>query len=170
MILASVRSTGTRFFTEIFRNAGIQCYKKEQITQIPAKLSEGLHVSHCEPTHMYHLENRASRYPLVLPMRHPRKVAESWVKRGWAINSMFFAEWYNLFWLHEKYDGHWLPIDTHDRDECLYKAGQMLGVELITEWKPFEATKTDFEPVGMTVDEAMKVLRVMPFTHYRESL
>lgn len=163
MILASVRSTGTRFFTEIFRNAGIPCYKKEQITRQGTWLDKGLHVSHCEPMHMYHLITKVRDYPLFLPMRHPKRVAESWIKRGWAIDSMFFAEWYNLFWLHEKYDGHWLPIDTPDRDERLYEAGKIAGVELTTDWQPYEATETDFKPRGMTVDEAMKVLSVMPF-------
>ena len=170
MILASVRSTGTRFFTEVLRNAGIPCYKKEEITAYGGVLSDGLHTSHCEPTHMYHLETKASRYPLFLPMRHPRKVAESWIKRGWAINSLFFAEWYNLFWLHEKYDGHWLPIDTPDRDKYLQEAGEIAGVGLKTDWKAFKTTQTDFKPLGMTVEQAMKVLSVMPFDFYQDKL
>lgn len=166
MILASVRSTGTRFFTEIFRNAGIRCYKKEGITSLAASLSPGLHASHCEPVHMFHLEHRARDYPLFLPMRHPCKVAQSWIKRGWPINHLFFAEWYNLFWLHEQYNGHWLPIDTPDRDEYLYAAGKISGIDLKTDWKPYEVTETDFEPLGMTLKQTMKVLRVMPFEFY----
>jgi len=165
MILASVRSTGTRFFTEIFRNAGIRCYKKEQITG-PGALAPGLHVSHCEPIHMFHVEHKARDYPLFLPMRHPFDVAKSWIKRGWPINHLFFAEWHNLFWLQEKYDGHWLPIDTPDRDEYLQAAGKISGLELTTDWKPHEATETDFKPLGMTLDETKRILRVMPFDFY----
>jgi len=166
MILVSVRSTGTRFWADIFKKAGLKDHKKTQITTMGAKLSEGYHASHCEPIHMFSIESKAMDYPLFLPMRHPRKVAQSWIKRGWPINNLFFAEWYNLFWLHEKYDGHWLPIDTHDREERLYEASEIIGVELTTDWKPFEATETDFKPLGMTVEQAMKVLRVMPFTYY----
>lgn len=168
MILASVRSTGTRFFAEIFKNAGLRYYGKIEINTIGVNLSHGIHASHCEPVHMNRLENRAPDYPLFLPMRHPRKVAQSWIKRGWAINSLFFAEWYNLFWLHEKYDGHWLPIDTPDRDEYLYAAGKVIGLELTTDWKPYGATETDFKPAGMTVEQAMKALSVMPFEFYED--
>ena len=167
-ILASVRSTGTRFFTEIFKNAGLEYHQKNYISQVGVDLVDGLHASHCEPIHMGWLENRASDHPLFLPMRHPRKVAESWIKRGWAINNVFFAEWYNLFWLKEHYDGHWLPIDTPDRDDYLQKASEIVGRELTTDWQVFKATDTEFAPKGLTVEQAMKALRVMPFDYYED--
>ena len=169
VILVAVRSTGSRFFVDVFEQAGIKNHGKGGITGI-GLLGEGLHTSHCEPIHMNRLEHRVRDCPLFLTMRHPRKVAQSWINRGWAIGSLFFAEWYNLFWLHEKYDGHWLPLDTPDRDERLHDASEIIGVKLTTDWEPLATTETSFKPRGMTVEQAMKALRVMPFPYYMKEL
>jgi hypothetical protein len=161
MILASVRSTGTRFWESVFKKH-MRVFRLHG-TPLGINLQEGLHVSHVEPVHMLCVETRAKYYPLYLPMRHPMRVAESWIKRGWELNHMFLAEWHNLFWLQERYDGHWLPIDTEDRDERLKP--------FKTDWKPYKQTETKHQyKSGMTLDDVRAHFKLMPFEQFGYNL
>jgi len=114
---------------------------------------------------MYFLEHRARKYPLFLTMRHPYKVARSWINRGWDLGPLFFAEWWNLFHLQETYGGHWLPIDTEDRDERLKAASAAIGVQLRTDWKPFMETTTYHRDEG-AFNDAKMILKRMPFYQF----
>lgn len=164
-IQATVRSTGTRFIQNIFRKAGLKVYLLGN-TEMGTQLADGVHVIHCMPIHMKITENRARRHPIFLNMRHPMRVAESWQKRGWPLGPLFFAQWWNLFHLQDQYNGHWLPIDTEDKDERLANASEIMGVELKTDWKPHCQTEEVLGQDGMSLAEAKKHLKLMPFGQF----
>lgn len=135
-MLSSIPHSGTyftiRLFTDFgFREAGLfeKCY--------PQTIYHGHMVKRGQIERALEL---SERMPLVIPMRHPFRVEESWKRRGRSVDEMlacyrtFLAE----FWLLRPYI---LPIDSERRDAALSKLREGLGLELRTDWPVVNGVK-----------------------------
>lgn len=108
--VVSVQHTGTRFAMRL-----LQC--------------PGDHIQH------FH-KGQATGKLLVTPMRHPRRILESWVNRNnMRLPDMLthFQELDALTYFREVFV---LPLDTEDRDEVLQELRNRTGGTYKTSWTP----------------------------------
>lgn len=163
-VLATVRNTGTQFTAALLEQ---HLVRHNGLYEPP----EGgdLWISHTETDKMHRIREKCEQDgPLILTMRHPVNVAQSWIKRGKQISGWFCEMWENLFSLKAEFeDSFWLPIDTEDRDHRLALIGERLGISLDTDWTPKGVTGNNWPYIeGMTVTEAAAYLRTLPFEQF----
>lgn len=77
--------------------------------------------------------------PAIVPMRHPREVARSWVFRGYAYPQAFKLTelsdcWRRLVTGIDPLGPLYLPLDADDRDDWLEQINTSLGLNLSTDW------------------------------------
>lgn len=91
--------------------------------------------THTEPETMAKLRAKARHADVVvLTMRNPIDVYQSWVRRGRRLDAWYRALWENLFRVQQDFNGLWLPIDTPDRDDYLKAIADKTGLPLKTDW------------------------------------
>jgi len=75
----------------------------------------------------------ARSMPLILPLRHPYRVAESWKKRSRPMRDFIpcFRTFLDRFM---PFDPFIVPVDSEHRDEALAVLSMGLGVDLKTDW------------------------------------
>jgi len=78
--------------------------------------------------------------PMVIPLRHPKVVAESWKARGQEEKRMC-ADFRTLVEKLNPLNPYYLPIDSDRRQEFLDKINDGLGLNLETDWKPIGEQK-----------------------------
>ena len=82
-------------------------------------------------------------HPIIVPLRHPYLVAESWQRRGKPLTELVdnFRLLVNEI---DKLDPHYLPVDIKDRDRYLDLINRDLGLNLSTEWKVVNSVKRTY--------------------------
>lgn len=133
-VLATVRNTGSNFLLSILEPHYKRHYLTEDID------GEPLWFSHTENDCLGLLTQRIESHPpLIMTMRHPMDVAQSWVKREKALDREFRSMWLNLIALSHR-EHYFVPVDTEDREERLQSLSERLEKPLKTDWKPVCAT------------------------------
>ena len=88
---------------------------------------------HLEPKFWAGLHIYAKGSDIIVPLRHPRIVAEGWKVRSKRREEL--GEQYRI--LKEEidpYHPYYLPIEHEDRDQWLHTIGICLGLNLTTDW------------------------------------
>jgi hypothetical protein len=129
LLLASVYHTGTRFCRgSLFSDFNFG-------SQVIGSDAEATNI-HIEPVHIKPLQywlNAADH--VVVPLRHPLLVAESWKARGMELAALD-EQWRTLADVVVPHDPIYLPIDHPDRDLYLKELNQRMGLDLETDWQP----------------------------------
>ena len=104
---------------------------------------------HCDLPQHDSLEWWLSRYPCIVPMRHPLTVAASWKARNEDL-SLLPGQWAILKTEVDPYEPMYLPIDSPDRMNWLDTICRNIDRELQTDWPVVmscnkSATLTDSE-------------------------
>ena len=149
IVVASVHHTGTNFVgQEIlkgFSNAGMGY--RAYVKGVPTGKKQVR--IHCELAHVDYLEWWCSKYPSIVPMRHPVKVFESWKVREKSFKNL--AGQYDILKnIVSNFDTTYLPIDVPDRDDWLWQLNERFGLDIQTTWpvimsRKETATLTDLE-------------------------
>ena len=102
--------------------------------------------------------------PVVVPIRHPIRVANSWIKRDRSLDKYWKPDWDLLFWVIYQLDPILVPIDADPgiRDMHMSVLGDEVGVEFSDNWpivntvaNTAETRLEDIEPAP----EALELLR-----------
>ena len=87
---------------------------------------------------------------VIVPLRHPQKVAESWWKRGRSLKKggkhSFWWFWNTLQDYSEQRKLIFLPVDHPDRDRLLDAASEAAGRPYVERWKWVKVGETDNKP------------------------
>lgn len=80
-------------------------------------------------------------YPIVAPLRHPRRVFKSWEMRRNSGTSHKESrrcqfEWLQMIELVDKHNPYYVPVDSPDRDAFLARINEDLGFQFTTDWMP----------------------------------
>jgi len=79
------------------------------------------------------------KYPAVIPLRHPEKVAISWKARKKDLNELW-GLWETLVDVIDPYHPLYLAIDSAGRDQALRSISKTLGLDLKTDWSVIAST------------------------------
>lgn len=113
LFVISVRHTGTRFTKQLLGGVP-HCHLDKPSVFDKAKEYEGR---------------------TVVPIRDPRRVLESWHKRGEKLER-FLVSWPRLMDLHKEHQFMFLPVDHPERRYFLDKLAERLERPLTTDWEP----------------------------------
>ena len=159
-VLATVRNTGTHTAHHLLRH-----FKLHFLTE-DIQADRRLWFGHAETENLPRFaEKRAVDGPMILTMRHPLLVADSWRRRGRKVGEDFKAMWRNLFSLQGE-DTYWLPIDTPDRDRRLEALSTRLGVDLDDDWPVHGHYEGDLGANGMDHAELVEFCQTLPFGQF----
>ena len=123
--LPTIQHTGTKLLAKLFKDFYWASF--DEVTEEPNVLFLG-HLTVNSINKIKKLD-----HPILVPLRHPNLVAESWRRRGKPLNELI--ENFNL--LVNEIDPlkpHYLPIDVPDRQGYLDKINQDLNLNLTTDW------------------------------------
>ena len=155
MIVATMRHSGSRFAKRVL----------EQQQRQPVE-----RIRHVEKANAVWLaENIPQHIPLIMTMRHPLKVTQSWRNRGRTIDPYYLNAWEMLFQFKNRYeDSLWFPIDTVDRDEYLHDISERLEFDFQTDWAPFGSNVRGDKPAdpGFNDSECLRFFRTLPFEQF----
>lgn len=116
ILVASVHHTGTKLvFDEILS----EVTDKERI--------------HIEPFNLPQLLKFRETSDIIVPLRHPRRVARGWKYRAKRME-ILSEQWYMLKTEIAPFNPYYLPIEHEERDKWLAEIGRKLGLSLKTEW------------------------------------
>jgi hypothetical protein len=106
--LISVPHNGTKFTCDVFRRHGWSEYTLVgRPTSKPA-----FYVGHCvKLSQTLHAITLSDKMPLVVPLRHPYRVEESWARRDYDAGDLVHA-YRNMLELLDPVVDVWLPIDA----------------------------------------------------------
>jgi hypothetical protein len=124
-LLVSVQRTGTRFTQRILDNAKIKTAQIHAVDTRAKQLDAWL-----EQNEM------ADGVPIVVPLRHPLNVAQSWLHRKDQLDQMF-DQWRYLAEIIAKSKPLFLPVDHGERELYLDEMSDYMGVKLWTDWKKY---------------------------------
>lgn len=145
MIVPTVPYTGTNFVAELFRSAG---HEVLGLTQKPgrAKYIRQCHV--LKPSQIDAAEAHAGVMPVVIPLRHPFRVEESWKRKGLDIKEMIRA-FKTIEERFLRFAPYFLPID-HDRREEYLDSLRAIDPDLQTDWPVIESKSGTY---GLSLDD-----------------
>lgn len=125
-VVLSVPYSGTNFAATLF--TGLGC---ERVGFDDPLEGNCVAVGHCLEWDMVEKALSFER-PIVVPLRHPYRVEESFRRKGKAVDSLLAA--YGNFLELAKFAGLPLPVDSDCRESYLQDIERVLGVEFHTEW------------------------------------
>lgn len=128
----TVQHTGTRF---LIRHLLTEQARLEKAEDAPAE-GRWFH-RHCTLKNLMEMTRICERggYPLVISMRHPREVALSWKKKGYALAD--FRDSFRRLFTFERFSPLYVAVDSlSTRQRQLQALSDILGCELKTDWKP----------------------------------
>ncbi len=76
----------------------------------------------------------AGKYRMVIPLRHPLKVALTWKARGHHSLDMLAALWPSIIKGMDPYEPCYLPLDVPDREDYLAAMNAKFGLNVSTDW------------------------------------
>ncbi len=88
---------------------------------------------HIFPEKITRWKELLNEYPAIIPLRNPISVAVSWERRHRDLGELCVM-WYIMVEQIDRYNPHYLPIDSADRDSHLDSINRSLGLQLTTEW------------------------------------
>lgn len=149
VVLPSIRHTGTWFTIRLLTKAGF----KE--THVNAKREDNtVYHGHIEkPTQIEPAVKLAKHMPLVIPMRHPYMVEESWRRRssnGFCTTDKLIECFHILADKFLHLNPIIIPIDSDKRETQLAKLASVVGKPLTTDWQPVHSKHQTYK---MDVDK-----------------
>jgi hypothetical protein len=145
VIVPTVPYTGTNFVAELFRGAGFEVLG---LTQKPCR---DKYIRQChllKPTQSGAAALYARSMPVVIPLRHPFRVEESWKRKGLDVGEMIRAfEVIEEQFL--RFSPYFLPIDHNEREDFLDSL-RAIDPDLHTDWPVIESKSGTF---GLSLDE-----------------
>lgn len=144
-LLVSVQYTGTRFTQRILADAKIQTAQIHPVKTRSKQLDGWLE------------QNQMADLPIIVPIRNPLNVAESWISRAkqhskdeaaMRIPAMF-AQWAYLAEIIAVSKPLFLPVDHPEKELYLDEMADVLGVKLWTDWKKY-GHKPGAEKIALT--------------------
>ena len=131
VVVASVHHTGTHFVVdELFK--GWRHYAMSY-GNIKGPIGDGVTRIHIDKDQSIYLPRWMEHQPLVVPMRHPASVVESWLARDKPIEPLL-PQWEMLKTMVDPARPIYLPLDVPDRDRWLGELNGKLGLKLQTDW------------------------------------
>jgi hypothetical protein len=129
--LISVPHNGTMFTREIFVSNG---WHEQSLNGRPNP-TPTLYQGHCEKSNqVWQALDLGERMPIVMPLRHPYRVEESWRRRGLDPHRMV-AAYRNMLLVLELHVAVWVPIDAVDlRKNTEEQLSDAAGKELKIDW------------------------------------
>ena len=138
VFIASVHHTGTNFATKLFKDIGY-----EQTDKTPAEAGNSanfFHRSHIADSVATELKTWLDLgIPIVVPMRHPVTVLNSWLARGKDPDELK-RQFDLLIGLVDAYKPIYLPIDSPNKEAFLTNLRLKVDLRLNTDW-PVVASK-----------------------------
>lgn len=111
----SIPHTGTHFLDKLLTDHGVNLYRSVHITGDPE-------VEDWER--------------LIVPLRHPLKVAQSWSNRQDRKGPSAWKQWVPAWTQLAGLRAFFFPIDAEDRNKRLKDLSEYVGVHLETDWTP----------------------------------
>lgn len=74
-------------------------------------------------------------FPIIVPLRHPKRVFLSWQRRGKPTGHCI-QEWKNIIEIVDKYNPYYLPVDSQSREFYLEKIQDKFGLGFDVTWEP----------------------------------
>jgi len=135
IVMPTIRGTGSLFLQNLLSPP------YERVTLRGEQKPFSLVFDHLYPQHIPHFERWFSVFSvMVMPIRDPMTVAATWAKRGEKFEHFFFM-WER--WAEYAPFAHIIPVDLEgERDSRLERLSKEIGLELSTDWAPFNQTKT----------------------------
>lgn len=144
MIVASVPHSGSRFVSELVRAPFLHVYTTgESLGEI------------------------RKHDVIVVPVRHPMAVAQSWKNRGKPIVSHpkhepMMAMWRTLIDVIAPLKPYYVPVDSENREQYLAKLGKRIRRKLTTDWRKVSDGYL-ITPLNDEDEAAVKELLADPF-------
>lgn len=129
-VVISVPHTGTNFTMKLFTDQGFKGHSLMAISHSPWTLYQG-HVM--KSSQINRALELAESMPLVIPMRHPYRVEESWRRRRKPVGEMV-TSFQVLMERFVPLDPYFMPVDSPVRESALARLSAGLGVEFGTTW------------------------------------
>ncbi len=123
-LIVSVQRSGTRFTQRLLQEHGLKTLQLHAVDRQRERIQK-----------LYEL-CQDEGYPVVVPLRHPFEVANSWRSRFEPLEKMF-EQWRELTEICNEIDVYFLPIDHPDRQIYLKTLSDCVGVPLETRWKKY---------------------------------
>jgi hypothetical protein len=145
VIVPTVPYTGTNFVCELFRQADYQVIGLSEKPTQPKYLRQ-CHV--LKPSQIDAAAAHAGVMPVIIPLRHPYRVEESWKRKGLEVSEMIRA-FKAIEERFLRFCPYLLPIDHNEREEYLDSL-RAIEPDLHTDWPVIESKSQTF---GLTLDE-----------------
>lgn len=135
-VIPTIQHTGTKFLYKLFPEGYTHCSLIEDIDQ-----DNVLYVGHLTANSVDRIKELP--YPMLIPLRHPYLVAESWVRRGKPLSEL--ADNFRLLVNElDPLNPLYLPIDVDNRQDYLDKINKDLGLSLSTNWNVENSKETTY--------------------------
>ena len=134
VLCVSVHHTGTQFVQKLFEDIGY--IATDKTPKEAGNSCNYFHRAHIAPSIMTELNEwlkLTDDMPLVIPLRHPVDVLQSWLVRSKAPEQMM-AQWKMLFDIDARYSPLYLPLDHDDRDAYFTNLRLKTDLKLKTTW------------------------------------
>ena len=150
--LISVPHNGTLFTLDVFRRHG---WKEASLNELPPKHVPTVYQGHCTKLGqtMMALE-LGRRMPIVMPLRHPYRVEESWRRRGYppdqVLTDLVFAYRHMFTQLADR--AIFLPLDANPltRAKQHDELNAAAGVELAIDWDNIVGGKNNTHAIKLS--------------------
>lgn len=158
ILVPTVQHTGSHFVVRELFPHHQQTPLKKPVIQPDTLMMD--HVLPTKMTRMLTLAKTASA--IVIPLRHPRVCAYSWIKSGKELFPDFSRQW-DCIWRFEDegFDVHYITLDNEElRDEQLKALCKAIGDDIYTDWPELgqnAALRNESLPDMMLLEHADRV-------------
>lgn len=128
IVMASIPHTGTNFTLRLFKEMGYL----DMTTNDKRQPGCVYHAHTHKPNLVESVLKLVNEMPLVIPLRHPFVVEESWKRRTKPIDEMIRN--FKLLETFMTYDPYFLPVDSERREDALQAMRDGLNIPFETEW------------------------------------
>jgi hypothetical protein len=137
VVSVSIPHTGTYFTVKLFTDAGFTDGSLFHQARSDSHLYHG-HL--LKPAQIERAAELALEMPLVIPFRHPYRVANSWQLRARPLSEMFDC-YRTLLDRFLPLNPYFMPVDSDRREEALQRLSEGVGVRLTTDWSVVNGMK-----------------------------
>lgn len=124
----SIQHTGTHFLADMF----VPQYHWASLVERDERPT--IHVGHISPGQFPHILKLLDEIPVLIPVRHPYVVAESWKRKNKPIGELVIA--YKLLNQIKDKTPYYLAVDSLEREQQLAEINCKLQLNLQTDWEP----------------------------------
>lgn len=174
VLCVSVHHTGTQFVQKLFEDAGY--IATDKTPKEAGNSCNYFHRCHMAPSVMTELNDwlkLTDDMPLVIPLRHPVEVLQSWLVRKKQPKQLM-EQWKILVdYVDIKYEPLYLPLDHDDRDHYFTNLRLKTDLGLKTNWPIVGSKREDSEhfaqlkPIALEPEHIDMMFELMaePFFH-----